>query len=92
MAQVTKTFTSSIRSISMSPDGKTVTATVEWKDASGVDPARQSLPVRFAGGKAYTGNASLGDVPAEIAAQAASLVSQVQSVVETLAATGKIKP
>lgn len=42
MPQVTKTFTSSVRNVGVSPDGKVVTVVVEWD--GGLAPAAPTAP------------------------------------------------
>jgi hypothetical protein len=96
MPTVTKSFTSKIRGIGVSSDGKTVNVSVSWEDAAATDPRQVVLPniisLRVAVGKVSVRNVELGASPAGMDKLGADLAAAVKELVSALVAAGKIAP
>lgn len=102
MGTATKTFESSYNTFSVAKDGKTVTAQVRWTEKTAVSPTpgAQAVPtlpsavssIAIAGGKITCAGQILGDAPAELTAAAAKVAELAGAAIESLIASGKIKP
>jgi hypothetical protein len=98
MPSVTKTFNLVFQGVSISPDGSQITASVGWQDqAAASDPSVRAIPssftsVRIAGGKVSIANKEVGVADAQIASNAAAVAAAVSTLVNSLAAAGKLVP
>jgi hypothetical protein len=104
MPSVTKSFVSSYRGVSVSPDGSSVSSQVAWTDsaaaAASPAPGAPAMPphpeaftsVRIANGKIQVGNTVVGDAPADIAQLGRDLAAKTSALLDSLISSGKIKP
>jgi len=88
--QVTTKVEAIVRGISVSPDGKIVSAAVDWVDSATKTP-RSRTNIAMTGGEVLQFSKKLGSASPKAADLAGQIASLVQSAVDELVRSGSLK-